>query len=137
MSFIFTQNRTNFLANPTHHTFCSCPTALGQSVLFVSIFVLFAFHFWRFLLLYAQAQRVFPPCVYKFTKGDLHSCLVFFYIYINLFILFIYFWLCWVFVAARRAFSSSGERELLFVAVHGLLTAVASLVVEHGSRHAG
>ena len=31
-----------------------------------------------------------------------------------------------------QAFSSCGERGLLFVAVHGLLTAVASLVVEHG-----
>ena len=30
-----------------------------------------------------------------------------------------------------RAFSSCGERGLLFVAVHGLLIAVASLVVEH------
>ena len=31
-----------------------------------------------------------------------------------------------------RAFSSCGERGLLFVAVHGLLIEVASLVVEHG-----
>ena len=31
-----------------------------------------------------------------------------------------------------RAFSSCSERGLLFVAVHGLLIAVASLVVEHG-----
>ena len=31
-----------------------------------------------------------------------------------------------------RAFSSCGERGLLFVAVHGLLTVVASLVAEHG-----
>ena len=31
-----------------------------------------------------------------------------------------------------RAFSSCGERGLLFLAVHGLLIAVASLVVEHG-----
>ena len=31
-----------------------------------------------------------------------------------------------------RAFSSCGERGLLFVPVHGLLVAVASLVVEHG-----
>ena len=31
-----------------------------------------------------------------------------------------------------RAFSSCGERGLLFVEVHGLLIAVASLVVEHG-----
>ena len=30
------------------------------------------------------------------------------------------------------AFSSCGERGLLFGAMHGLLTAVASLVVEHG-----
>ena len=31
-----------------------------------------------------------------------------------------------------RAFSSCSEQGLLFVAVHGLLIAVASLVVEHG-----
>ena len=30
-----------------------------------------------------------------------------------------------------QAFSSCGERGLLFVAVHGLLIVVASLVVEH------
>ena len=30
-----------------------------------------------------------------------------------------------------RAFSSCGEQGLLFVAVRGLLTAVASLVAEH------
>ena len=30
------------------------------------------------------------------------------------------------------AFSSCDERELLFVTVHGLLIAVASLVAEHG-----
>ena len=32
----------------------------------------------------------------------------------------------------RAAFSSCGERGLLFVAVRGLLIAVASLVAEHG-----
>ena len=31
-----------------------------------------------------------------------------------------------------RAFSSCGERELLFVAVHGLLIVVACIVAEHG-----
>ena len=31
-----------------------------------------------------------------------------------------------------RAFSSCDERSLLFVVVHGLLIAVASLVAEHG-----
>ena len=30
------------------------------------------------------------------------------------------------------SFSSGGEQGLLFFAVHGLLTAVASLVAEHG-----
>ena len=51
-----------------------------------------------------------------------------FFLKINL---FIYFWLRWVFVAVR-AFSSCGERGLLFVAVLGLLIAVVSLVAEHG-----
>ena len=46
--------------------------------------------------------------------------------------LVIYLWLCWVFVAARGLFSSCGERGLLFIAVRGLLIAVASPAVEHG-----
>ena len=50
------------------------------------------------------------------------------------FILFIYI----LFLAAlglrccTRAFSSCGERGLLFIEVRGLLIAVASLVAEHG-----
>ena len=49
---------------------------------------------------------------------------------------FIYF--IYLFLAAlglrccAQVFSSCGEWELLFVAVRGLLLAVASLVVEHG-----
>ena len=43
-----------------------------------------------------------------------------------------YFQLCWVFAAVCRLFSGCGEWGLLFVAVRGLLIAVASLVVEHG-----
>ena len=46
-------------------------------------------------------------------------------------ILFIYFWLCWVFIAAW-AFSlvaESGGYSL--VVVHGLFIEMASLVVEH------
>ena len=52
--------------------------------------------------------------------------------------LFIYLFYLFVFLAALglrccvRAFSSCGKRGLLFVAVHGLLIAVASLVAEHG-----
>ena len=53
------------------------------------------------------------------------------------FILFIiYFWLCWVFAAACGLFSGCGEWGLLFVAVCGLLIAVASLV-EHGLQGRG
>ena len=58
------------------------------------------------------------------------------------FVMFVYpffffdFWLRWVFVAAR-AFSSCSEWGLLFIAVHGLLIAVASLVVEHGLSSCG
>ena len=44
--------------------------------------------------------------------------------------IFIYFWLRWVFVAAR-AFPSCGEQGLLFIAPYGLLIAVAFLMVEH------
>ena len=44
---------------------------------------------------------------------------------------FFFFWLCWVFVAAR-GLSLVGEQGLLFIVVHGLLIVVASLVVEHG-----
>ena len=45
--------------------------------------------------------------------------------------LFIYLWLCWVFVFCARAFSSCGKRGPLFIAVRRPLTIVASLVAEH------
>ena len=40
--------------------------------------------------------------------------------------------MCWVFVAARGLLPSCGEWGLLFVVVHGLLIAAASLVAEYG-----
>ena len=46
--------------------------------------------------------------------------------------LFIYFWLHWVFVAVQGLCLVVESWGLLFVAVRGLLIAVASLVVEHG-----
>ena len=53
--------------------------------------------------------------------------------------LFIYIYkFIYLFLAASglrccaRAFSSCGKQGLLFLVVHGLLTAVASLVAEHG-----
>ena len=51
--------------------------------------------------------------------------------------LFIYLFYLYLFLATlglrccAQAFSSCGERGLLFVAVRGLLTVVASLVAEH------
>ena len=59
--------------------------------------------------------------------GNRRGRWLFFYFYFFV----IYFWLHWVFVAACRLFSSCVEQGLLFVAVHGLLIAVASLVAEH------
>ena len=53
------------------------------------------------------------------------------------FLKLIYFWLRWVFVAACGVFSSCSEQGLLFVAVHGLLIVVASLVAEHGLQAHG
>ena len=50
---------------------------------------------------------------------------LFFFFLINLFILFIYFWLLGLH-GCVRAFSSCGEQGLLFIAVRGLLIAVAS-----------
>ena len=47
------------------------------------------------------------------------------------FILFIYFWPHWVFVAAHGLSLVAASGGLLFVVVHGLLTVVAFLVVEH------
>ena len=51
---------------------------------------------------------------------------------INLFYLFIYFWLCCVFLRfCARAFSRRSERGPLFIAVRGPLTVAACLVAEH------
>ena len=56
----------------------------------------------------------------------------------SLYILFFLICLIYLFLAAlglrccTRAFSSCSEQGLLFVAVHRLLIAVASLVTEHG-----
>ena len=72
-----------------------------------------------------EATALNPPLISLLTLPSL-------YFKIHLFIyLFIYLWLCWVFVAVHKLFSSCSEQWLLFVAVPGLLIAVASLVAEH------
>ena len=56
-----------------------------------------------------------------------------FFFFFNKFILFIYLFLAALCLhCCAWAFSSCGERGLLFVAVRRLLIAVASLVAEHG-----
>ena len=59
-------------------------------------------------------------------------------IFLNKFIYFIYLFLAVLGLrCCARAFSSCGERGLLFVAARGLLIRVASLVVEHGLQACG
>ena len=53
------------------------------------------------------------------------------FIFINLFIYLFLFLAVLGLHCCARAFPSCGERELLLVAVRGLLIAVASLVAEH------
>ena len=45
--------------------------------------------------------------------------------------LFIYFWLCWVFVSVRGLSPVGGDWGPLFITVRGPLTVAASLVAEH------
>ena len=51
------------------------------------------------------------------------SMYIFFFLFFFKFLF--YFWLCLVFVAACGLFSGCGEQGLLFIAVHGLLIAMA------------
>ena len=59
-------------------------------------------------------------------KGELGFLHLFYFIYLFIFGCVGSSLLC------ARAFSSCGERGLLFIGVRGLLIAVASLVAEHG-----
>ena len=75
-------------------------------------------------------------CAFLSRINDMKSTQLLFFF--NLFIYLIYLFLAALGLpCCVRAFSSCGERGLLFVAVRGLLIAVASLVRSTGSRHAG
>ena len=63
-------------------------------------------------------------------------CFFFFFFFINSFI-YLFFWLHWVSVAARRLVPSCGERGLLFVEVRRLLIGLLLLSQSTGSRRAG
>ena len=62
---------------------------------------------------------------------------IFIFIFVSYFLKFILFLSALGLCCCARAFSSCGERGLLFVAVCRLLIAVASLVGSTGSRRAG
>ena len=75
----------------------------------------------------------YPDLVIKAFKDNLLtltsvSYIGILFLFLNLFIF--YFWLHFVFIAAC-GLSHCGERGLLFVVVHELLIALASLVAEH------
>ena len=67
-------------------------------------------------------------CCYELS----HKCLFFLFS-----ILFIYFWLGWVFVAARGLPLVAASRSCSLVAGCGLLFRVASLSVEHRLQDVG
>ena len=62
----------------------------------------------------------------------LTHCVVFLFFLYKFIYLFIYLLAALGLRCCARAFSSCGERGLLFVVVCGLLNAMASLVAEHG-----
>ena len=73
-------------------------------------------------------QEAWFKFFFVFFRNFLRICWTFFFfIYIIYLILAVLGLRC-----CTQAFSSCGERGLLFLAVHRLLIAVASLVVEHG-----
>ena len=76
-------------------------------------------------------QRLLVACVLEIKYIDYFFLNFFFYNFILFIYLFIYFWLCWVFVFYVRASPSCGKRGPLFITVRGPLTVAASLVAEH------
>lgn len=52
----------------------------------------------------------------------------------NVFIYLFYFWLRWVFVAVHRLSPVATSRRYSLAVAHGLLVAVASVVLDHGLR---
>ena len=84
-------------------------------------------------------KLIFLPsnlCFLNFLKQSYYSLTIHIQLFlkINLFILFL---TALGLGSCTQAFPSCGERGLLFVAVRRLLTAVASLVAEHGFQACG
>ena len=77
---------------------------------------------------------IFPQiCLIHFNGHKGYGCAQYIYIYIFFKYKFIYLFLAALgLCCCAQAFCTCGKRGLLFVAVRGLLIAVASLVAEHG-----
>ena len=87
---------------------------------------------WFFgMVMLATARQTFNVCIGLVFPFNIFSKHVFFF--------WFYFWFLFIYLflavlglrCCARAFSSCGEHGLLFVAVHGLLIVMASLVAEH------
>ena len=86
----------------------------------------------QILSLYLSPDRCLIYCL-QHIQVDLAPVRIFSLSFLKFFNKFIYyFWLHRVFVAVCRLSLFAASGGLLFIVVHGLLIAVASLVVEHG-----
>ena len=106
----------------------------GQ-VIFDSVYISYSYPFtclWTFRLFFCLDYC--KKCCYKHWGALIFFKLYLFQFFIILlffFKLFIYFWLCWVFVAAHGVSLIVASKGLLFILVHRLLIAVACPVGEH------
>ena len=82
----------------------------------------------RSLLIHETKERFLILCCLPSSRDDYFS---FNFLKINLFIYLFIFGCIGSLLLCARAFSSCGERGLLFVVVRGLLIAVVSLLAEH------
>ena len=115
----------------------------GRSCLFVCLFFkishiseiirYLSFSVWFILLI-----SIIPSTIHVVANGKISFFIMTqLYSIVCLYIHTTFFFGCVGSVLLRAAFSSCGEWGLCFIAVRGLLIAVASLVAEHGSRHMG
>ena len=79
--------------------------------------------------IYSERNTHSTDRVWAISKGE--SSLKIWLVIMGWVIFFFFFLAALGLRCCTRAFSSCGERELLFIVVRGLLTVVASLVVEH------